>query len=92
LEALLKNAFSAPFGGGRASGGFVAPGGQFLVGERGPELFSPSVSGRIESPASRAVTVNLTLNGVSDPRAFRQSETQIAAALARALAKGQRNL
>jgi tape measure domain-containing protein len=32
---------------GRASGGPVSAGRMYLVGERGPELFSPSVAGRI---------------------------------------------
>ena len=96
LEALLKNAFAAPFAanfaGGRAAGGFVAAGGRYLVGERGPELFTPSVSGRIGAAAPRAITVTIALPGVTDAASFRRSETQIAAALARALAKGQRNL
>ena len=36
-----------PFGGGRATGGPVQTGRSFLVGEKGPELFQPSSSGRI---------------------------------------------
>lgn len=35
------------FGGFRANGGPVQSGMAYMVGERGPELFSPSVSGRI---------------------------------------------
>ncbi len=35
------------FGGGRAAGGPVTAGKTYLVGERGPELFSPSQSGSI---------------------------------------------
>lgn len=35
------------FGGARAAGGPVSPGKSFLVGERGPELFSPRRAGRI---------------------------------------------
>lgn len=35
------------FTGPRAAGGPVGRGGQFLVGEQGPELFVPSVSGQI---------------------------------------------
>ena len=35
------------FGGGRAEGGSVSPDKTFLVGEKGPELFSPSINGTI---------------------------------------------
>lgn len=35
------------FGGARASGGPVAAGRAYLVGEQGPELFTPSMSGQI---------------------------------------------
>jgi len=37
------------FGGEKAEGGPVSPGKAFLVGERGPEMFSPSRSGSIIS-------------------------------------------
>lgn len=39
---LLKN-----FGGGRAAGGPVGSGTAYVVGERGPEIFVPNVSGSI---------------------------------------------
>jgi hypothetical protein len=46
--------------GARASGGPVSMGGSYLVGERGPELFTPSVGGRITSNGgSGGVTINL---------------------------------
>ena len=35
------------FGGGRAEGGSVSPDKTFLVGEKGPELFTPSTNGTI---------------------------------------------
>jgi tape measure domain-containing protein len=35
------------FGGGRAEGGSVSPDKTFLVGEKGPELFTPTTSGTI---------------------------------------------
>ncbi|MEO0321233.1 MAG: phage tail tape measure C-terminal domain-containing protein, partial [Pseudomonadota bacterium] len=47
IESLLTNALSAPFGGARADGGPVAAGRAYLVGERGPELFTPGVGGTI---------------------------------------------
>lgn len=93
IENLLTGALTGSFAGGRAHGGRVAPGQAFLVGERGPELFTPGASGSVRplGPAA-GVTVNITLPGVSDAASFRQSETQIAAGLARALGRGQRNL
>lgn len=39
--------FSALFGGFRANGGPVTAGTSYIVGERGPELFTPGVSGGI---------------------------------------------
>ena len=39
----------APLAGARALGGPVSYGKPYLVGERGPELFVPSASGRIET-------------------------------------------
>ena len=39
--------FLSLFGGPRAGGGPVFPGKSYLVGERGPELFSPSSAGSI---------------------------------------------
>ena len=89
----LTSAFGgANFGGGRANGGPVAPGASYLVGERGPELFSPAGAGTIRPLGGGAMTVNITLPGVRDVQAFQRSETQIAAALARAVGRGQRNL
>lgn len=92
IENLLGNLFSAPFGGARANGGTVAPGASFLVGERGPELFTPSVSGRVGAIGSPSMSVNITLPGVRDVEGFRQSQTQIAAAASRIIGRGQRNL
>jgi len=97
IQNLLTNALSAPFGGAnfggsRAGGGFVAPGGSYLVGERGPELFTPGASGAVSPLGGGGVNVNITLPGVQDTESFRNSETQIAAALARAVGRGQRNL
>ena len=92
LETLLTNALTAPFGGGRAGGGFAAAGQSFLVGERGPELFTPAASGMVSTlNGAGGTTVNISLPGVTDAESFRRSETQIAAALARAVGRGQRN-
>lgn len=44
---LLSGAINALFGGGKASGGPVDVGRSYLVGERGPELFTPGRNGFI---------------------------------------------
>jgi TP901 family phage tail tape measure protein len=80
---------SSPIGRGvrgkRAMGGPVMRGGSYLVGERGPELFSPSQSGQIlsnsqtSSALSMAPTINITVtesNATAD---------DIAAAVSRAM-------
>lgn len=92
VQNFLTNALTGAFGGARANGGVVAPGQSFLVGERGPELFTPAAAGNIRPLNASGMTVNITLPGVTDDASFKRSETQIAAALARAVGKGQRNL
>lgn len=76
--------------GARAGGGPVVPGGAYLVGERGPELFTPATAGTVAPAAAPQVTVNLTLPPGGDARAVEASETRIARALARAVARGSR--
>lgn len=97
IQNLITNALTgsfggASFGGGRANGGIVAPGQRYLVGERRPELFTPGVAGAVSPLGAGAMTVNISLPGVTDAQSFRRSETQLAAALARAVGRGQRNL
>lgn len=80
--------------GARAAGGPVMPGASYLVGEHGPELFTPAGSGQITPNAAIAarasqVTVNIT---TPDATSFQKSRSQVAALLARAIAQGQRNL
>lgn len=58
------------FGGGRAAGGPVSAGTTYLVGEKGPELFTPSTSGSIianNAMGGSGTTINLTVNGAIDP-------------------------
>lgn len=51
------------FGGGRASGGPVSAGTTYLVGERGPELFTPQTSGAIvPNHAMGGITINSVVN------------------------------
>ena len=80
-----------PFFGARAEGGPVTPGGAYLVGERGPELFSPPSAGSIGAAAPN-ITVNVALGPGADARSIEQSEARISRALARAVAKGSRYL
>jgi len=56
------------FGGGRASGGTVQGGTSYMVGERGPELFTPGRSGSIapnNAMGNANVTVNVDASGSS---------------------------
>jgi TP901 family phage tail tape measure protein len=70
--------------GGRARGGSVTAGRLYAVGERGPELFQPSRTGRIIAPyrlghagatfagragASVAVSATFHIHGATDPNA-----------------------
>ena len=76
---------------GRATGGPVAPGRAYAVGERGPELFVPTTSGRIETGApgggAREVRVAITVNAAAGtaPAALAQSSRQVARAVRAAL-------
>lgn len=59
------------FGGARATGGPVSPGRSFLVGERGPELFTPPETGRVVPTDALGgmaqPTVNVQVVNVDDP-------------------------
>lgn len=75
---------------GRATGGPVAPGRAYVVGERGPELFVPTAAGRVETPpaaATRDVRVAITVNAAAGtaPAALQQSTRQVARAVKAAL-------
>lgn len=86
LGALLGSAF----GGARADGGPVSPGGAYLVGERGPEVFRPAAAGAIDPVGSAGVTLNLNLPAGTDAPSLVRSQAQVAQALARAVALGRR--
>jgi len=56
---------SGNFGGARAAGGPVSSGSSYLVGEEGPELFTPGRSGMIHPNGSGGEVnsvVNVTIN------------------------------
>lgn len=92
LGALLGGLLGGP---GRATGGPVAPGRAYMVGERGPELFVPTASGRVETGAGgvgsggREVRVAITVNarGGEAAGALQQSSRQVARAVKAALAE-----
>jgi hypothetical protein len=70
LGAKIGNFIGGAFGGGRANGGPVMQGTTYLVGEQGPELFTPSSSGSIipnKALSRGGSTINLTVNGAIDP-------------------------
>jgi phage-related minor tail protein len=91
LGGLLGSVLGLP---GRATGGNVAPGRGYLVGERGPELFIPTAAGRVESNMAAAggarevrVSINVTTpQGGNAPQALQRSARQVASAVRRALA------
>jgi hypothetical protein len=67
----ISNVIDNVFGGGRATGGPVSSGTSYLVGEQGPELFTPKRNGSIIPNGSlgggRGTVINLTVNGAIDP-------------------------
>lgn len=56
----IAGMFGNLFGGARAGGGPVSMGKSYLVGERGPELFTPGGSGTI-TPSGGGANVNVTI-------------------------------
>ena len=74
---------------GRATGGPVGPGRAYVVGERGPELFVPQSSGRVEAMTGQRAGVHVTVN-VAAPREagttfMAQTGKQVARSVRRAL-------
>ncbi len=66
VTGFLKGS-DVPLFGGKANGGPVGAGGSYLVGERGPEIFTPSTSGTIipnskSGGAGSGVTVVQNIN------------------------------
>jgi hypothetical protein len=92
IGQLLSGAIGSLLGlPGRATGGPVAPGRSYVVGERGPELFVPTSAGRVETAATggaRDVRVSIQLaapRGTTAPVALRRSSRQVASAVRRSL-------
>lgn len=85
--SLLGSALGLP---GRATGGPVAPGRGYLVGERGPEVFVPTSSGQVVAGGSGGardvrVVVNVSGAGGDAPKALARSARQVARAVRGAL-------
>ncbi len=85
LLASLASVASSLFGGapGRATGGPVTGGQAYMVGERGPELFVPTASGRIAAAGTPSggtinVTVNVATPADASPAFMQRTGTQIA--------------
>lgn len=91
LASLFASFASALAGApGKAIGGPVSPGRAYLVGERGPELFVPTASGRIEPARERGgreVRVSISINAPAgrEPQALKASSRQVARAVRQAL-------
>ena len=77
----LIGGFLSAFGGKRAMGGPVSPGMTYLVGERGPELFSPPGAGQI-TPSGQFGGVNVSqvinVQGRVDQRTASQIQIEAA--------------
>ncbi|HEX8481069.1 MAG TPA: tail tape measure protein [Allosphingosinicella sp.] len=83
---LLGTLFGAP---GRATGGPVSPGRPYVVGERGPELFVPTASGRVETGLAGVREIRMSIHVSAPageaPQALARSGRQVARAVKQAL-------
>ncbi|MCA3561491.1 MAG: phage tail tape measure protein [Aestuariivirga sp.] len=101
---LMKNAGGNAFSGGRvipfADGGivnsptlFAMRGAAGLMGEAGPEAIMPLARGADGKLGVRGGGANVTVNiSTPDAQSFHGSQSQVSAMIARAVARGQRNL
>lgn len=81
---------------GRATGGPVSGGRAYVVGERGPEYFVPTSSGRVEAIGrmtgeARPVSITINMNGMGgqEQQRMAQSGRQVARAVRRAVMQGE---
>ncbi len=102
---LLGNAAGNAFSGGRvipfAEGGivnsptlFAMRGGTGLMGEAGPEAIMPlarDAEGKLGVRGGGGVSVTVNI-ATPDAQGFQRSQSQVSAMIARAVARGQRNL
>lgn len=91
LAGAVGGLFGLP---GRATGGNVTGGSAYMVGERGPEIFVPTSSGRVETMGgARRPSVNITVNvaapsGGGRPEMVKTGQ-QVARAVRRALDRAE---
>jgi len=71
----IGNVIDNVFGGGRAAGGSVMGGTSYLVGEKGPEIFTPSGNGSItpNNKLGGSTVINLNVTGAIDPEGTARS-------------------
>lgn len=75
--SVLGSIASAVFGGARASGGPVLGGKTYLVGEKGPELFTPGTGGSITpNNAIAGHTINVYVSGTNNAPDVRRAAGQ----------------
>lgn len=87
ISSLVSGLLGVP---GRSHGGPVSGGRGYMVGERGPELFVPGASGRVEpigrgGPRDVRVSIAVQSPNPGDPAVLRQSSRQVARAVRSAL-------
>jgi len=74
----ITGAVGGLFGGGKAAGGPVSAGTTYLVGEKGPELFTPARGGTIiPNGAGGGQTININVSGAIDPISTARQIAQI---------------
>jgi hypothetical protein len=72
----IGTAIGGVFGGARANGGPVSAGRAYLVGEKGPEILFPGMSGTIASNRKSfggGAVINVDARGATDPAAVEQA-------------------
>ncbi|HEX8620520.1 MAG TPA: tail tape measure protein [Allosphingosinicella sp.] len=94
LAAAAAQVLAAVLGApGRATGGPVAPGRAYRVGERGPELFVPTASGRVDAGQGGVreirMSISVTAPAGEAPQALARSSRQVARAVRQALERAE---
>lgn len=98
-NSMIGSFFSNILAGTRATGGSVGVNKPYLVGEREPELFIPQTAGRIVNSSQMSgmmgggnTTVVQNINmSVRDLSSFRNSDSQVAQTMQKALSKANKN-
>lgn len=85
------------FGGFFADGGYMPAGKSYVVGEKGPEIFTPGQSGYVTNnklaSSGGGSSVQVVMNiSTQDAASFKNSSSQIAAQMSQEIARANRNL